>query len=74
MFEPDRVPVKARNPSLAPGNFFGIVKARCAFDRACMPNWTCEVFVVVKVLVHERPVVYTSNDLADELIDRMFNE
>lgn len=69
LYEPDSKPDWAKNStikSLQPGDHVRISKTRRAFDRGYTPNWTNEVFVVVKRVRGVTPRAYQIKDLLDE--------
>lgn len=65
---------KKRKPKLKAGQHVRISTARATFERGYTPNWSEEVFVIVRVLSGEQPVVYEVRDLGGETIDGRFYE
>ena len=57
---------------LRPGELVRISKSRMAFERGYTPNWTKELFRVVKILERETPQVYEIEDYRGEPIAGTF--
>ena len=68
--------VTMRNPSslpkLAIGDYVRLSKAKKHFDKGYLPNWTEEVFQVVKIISKFKPIQYKVQDWSRNVIDGSF--
>ena len=68
--------VTRRQPSLLPelkvGDYVRLSKAKKHFDKGYLPNWTEEVFQVVRVIKKFKPIQYKVQDWTRSIIDGSF--
>ena len=68
--------VTQRNPSSMPklkvGDYVRLLKAKRHFDKGYLPNWTEEVFQVVKVITKFKPTQYKVQDWSRHTIEGSF--
>ena len=68
--------VTRRNPSLLPklavGDYVRLSKAKKVFDKGYLPNWTEEVFQVVRIIKKFKPIQYKVQDWSRNVIDGSF--
>ena len=66
-------PVKYKKPKFRVGDMVRISKARRAFKKGYLPQWTEEIFTVSEIQL-TRPVTYLLSDWNGEKLKGSFNE
>lgn len=61
-------------PKYKVGDYIRIVRAALTFERGYTKKWTEEIFIISKVFVSERPIIYSIKDLDGEEIKGKFYE
>lgn len=66
--------LRNKKPKYSVGDLVRISKTKATFSKGYTANWSTEIFKIIRVLNHRKPIVYEIEDLNGEVVDGLFYE